>query len=57
MLEFIELIKGIHPGIYVHSVHIKEDLKDDQKAGWVSLQTNEWCSCAVIEYISFSLEM
>lgn len=37
MLEFVQLIKDMHPGIFVHSVYIDEDLEADQKAGFVSL--------------------
>ena len=37
MLEFVQLIKEMHPGIFVHSVYIDEDLEADQKAGFVSL--------------------
>ena len=35
MLEFISKVKEIHPGIFVHSVYIEEDLSEDQKAGAV----------------------
>lgn len=35
MLEFASMIKGIHPGIFVHSIYIDEDLSADQKAGFV----------------------
>ena len=35
MLEFINLIKDVHPGLFVHSVYIEEDLEADQKAGFV----------------------
>ncbi|EIN11741.1 alpha/beta-hydrolase [Punctularia strigosozonata HHB-11173 SS5] len=34
MLEFIELIKETHPGIFIHSVYIEKDLEADRKAGW-----------------------
>ncbi|CAL1707869.1 unnamed protein product [Somion occarium] len=34
MLEFIQLVKDMHPGLFVHSVYIEENLKEDQKAGW-----------------------
>ena len=37
MLEFMQLIKDMHPGIFVHSVYVDEDLEADQKAGFVSL--------------------
>ena len=35
MLEFINLIKDVHLGLFVHSVYIEEDLEADQKAGFV----------------------
>ncbi|KAI0674767.1 alpha/beta-hydrolase [Trametes maxima] len=34
MLEFVSLIKEMHPGIFVHSVYLNEDLKEDEKAGF-----------------------
>ncbi|KAI0768725.1 alpha/beta-hydrolase [Trametes elegans] len=34
MLEFIEEIKKMHPGIFIHSVYINESLKEDEKAGF-----------------------
>ncbi|EJF58190.1 alpha/beta-hydrolase [Dichomitus squalens] len=34
MLEFMQLIKDIHPGIFIHSVWLNEDLEQDQKAGF-----------------------
>lgn len=37
MTEFIQLIKGIHPGIFVHSVYLNQDPQEDQKAGWVRM--------------------
>ena len=36
MLEFMQRIKDIHPGIFIHSVRLSEDLEQDQKAGFVS---------------------
>lgn len=39
MVEFMNLIKEVHPGIFIHSVHIKDDLDEDQKAGFVSAQS------------------
>jgi palmitoyl-protein thioesterase len=36
ILEFIDMMQEIHPGLFVHSVYIKEDLKEDTKAAWVS---------------------
>ncbi|KAJ2931262.1 hypothetical protein H1R20_g5876, partial [Candolleomyces eurysporus] len=35
MLEFVSMIKDVHPGIFVHSVYIHEDLDDDRKAGFL----------------------
>lgn len=37
MLDFLEGIKGIHPGIFVHSVYIEEELDKDRQAGFVRL--------------------
>ncbi|KAK7692900.1 hypothetical protein QCA50_004535 [Cerrena zonata] len=34
MLEFIQMIKEVHPDIFVHSIHIQENIEEDQKAGW-----------------------
>jgi len=34
MLEFVSMIQGVHPGIFVHSVYIEEDLSSDQRAGF-----------------------
>lgn len=36
MLEFIEMMKEVHPGLFVHSVFISEKEEDDKKAGFVS---------------------
>ena len=36
MLEFADLIRGVHPGIYVHNIWVNEDMEKDQKAGFVS---------------------
>lgn len=36
MLEFAELCRGVHPGMYVHNIYINEDLEKDQQAGFVS---------------------
>ncbi len=36
MLEFSNLVKGVHPGIFVHSIYIEENLDSDQRAGFVS---------------------
>ncbi|KDQ57664.1 hypothetical protein JAAARDRAFT_178024 [Jaapia argillacea MUCL 33604] len=35
MLQFVSMIKDIHPGIFVHSVYIEEELDADRKAGWL----------------------
>ena len=35
ILEFISKVKQVHPGIFVHSVYVEEDLSEDQKAGTV----------------------
>ncbi|KAJ3547623.1 hypothetical protein NM688_g5381 [Phlebia brevispora] len=50
ILEFMEMIRDMHPGIFVHSVYINENLDEDRRAGWfgnlneqlanVSLQLN-----------------
>lgn len=37
MLEFQNLIKSVHPGIFIHSVYIDLDLKEDQRASFVRL--------------------
>jgi len=34
MLEFAELIQDVHPGIFVHSVYIDQDLRRDREAGF-----------------------
>jgi len=34
MLDFMKLIKQIHPGIFIHSVYINQDLSEDRKAGF-----------------------
>ncbi|KAG5646272.1 hypothetical protein DXG03_003868 [Asterophora parasitica] len=34
MLQFVELIKDIQPGIFVHSIYIAEELDQDRKAGF-----------------------
>jgi hypothetical protein len=39
MLEFISMIKDVHPGIFIHSVYIEEDLAADQRAGFVGAIT------------------
>ncbi|QRW11526.1 palmitoyl-protein thioesterase [Ceratobasidium sp. AG-Ba] len=34
MDEFADLIKRVHPGIFVHSVSLADDQSEDRKAGW-----------------------
>ncbi len=43
MLEFAELIQDVHPGIFVHSVYIDQDLRRDREAGVVSCQCRSLC--------------
>jgi hypothetical protein len=35
MADFAERIREMHPGIFVHSVRLADDEKDDQRAGFV----------------------
>lgn len=35
MLQFASRIKEMHPGIFVHSIYIDEDLDKDRRAGFV----------------------
>ena len=35
MLGFIQEVKDMHPGLFVHAVYIKENNDEDQKATWV----------------------
>jgi hypothetical protein len=35
MLQFASLITDIHPGIFIHSIYMDEDLDKDRKAGFV----------------------
>lgn len=35
MLEFMNMIKEVHPGIFIHSVYIDKELDNDRKAGFV----------------------
>lgn len=35
MLEFVQEVKEMHPGLFVHAIYIKEDNDDDRKATWV----------------------
>ena len=37
MLEFVSMIKDVHPGIFVHSIYIEEDLSADKRAGFVCI--------------------
>ncbi|KAI0035863.1 alpha/beta-hydrolase [Vararia minispora EC-137] len=34
MLEFAEMIKGVHDGIFVHSIYLDENLDEDRRAGF-----------------------
>lgn len=36
MLQFADLIREVHPGIFVHNIWVNEDIEKDQKAGFVS---------------------
>lgn len=38
MLDFAARIKEIHPGIFIHSIFIEEDLGKDRQSGFVSMQ-------------------
>jgi len=31
----MSLVREIHPGLFIHSVYVEEDLEKDQRAGWV----------------------
>lgn len=35
MLQFMSLIKEMHPGIFIYSVYLNESLKEDERAGFV----------------------
>ena len=37
ILEFVQEVKDMHPGIFVHSIYLKEDSGEDRKAGYVSM--------------------
>jgi hypothetical protein len=37
MLEFQSLVENIHPGIFIHSVYVEEELDKDRQAGFVCL--------------------
>lgn len=34
MLEFSQLVRDVHPGLFVHSIYIEDALDADQRAGW-----------------------
>ncbi|KZT56156.1 alpha/beta-hydrolase [Calocera cornea HHB12733] len=34
MLEFMDMLRETHEGMFVYSIRIKEDLEKDQQAGW-----------------------
>jgi len=34
MLEFAEMIEGVHPGIFIHLIYIEEDQSSDRRAGF-----------------------
>ncbi|EMD32081.1 hypothetical protein CERSUDRAFT_119066 [Gelatoporia subvermispora B] len=34
MLQFMDIVRKMHPGIFVHSIYLDEDLKEDEKAGF-----------------------
>ncbi|GAW10666.1 palmitoyl-protein thioesterase [Lentinula edodes] len=34
MLEFASMIKNVHPGIFIHSIYIEEELDKDRQAGF-----------------------
>lgn len=36
MVEFADLMREVHPGLYVHRIWLEEDADADQKAGFVS---------------------
>lgn len=44
MLQFISLIKEMHPGIFIHSVYLNESLKEDERAGFVRAFRTSPCS-------------
>ena len=37
MLEFANLIRDVHPGIFIHLVYLDENPEEDHRAGIVSL--------------------
>jgi len=40
MLEFARLCQGVHPGMFVHSIYIDENIDKDHRAGFVGAQFN-----------------
>lgn len=52
MLEFMNLIKKVHPDIFIHSIYLDENLEEDRKAGWVrSIDTNAFAECCDVIYV------
>lgn len=37
MLEFANLIKGVHPDLFIHLIYLDENPEEDHKAGIVSM--------------------
>jgi palmitoyl-protein thioesterase len=37
MQSFADEIRDLHPGIFVHLVHLADKMEDDQRAGFVSV--------------------
>ena len=35
MLECMQEVRDIHPGIYIHSIFVDQNLEEDRKAGFV----------------------
>ena len=54
MIKFADLIKEMHPGIFVHSIYIDPELDGDRKAAFVSPYIINLHSCP--EFL-LSLEM
>jgi palmitoyl-protein thioesterase len=44
MLQFMDMIRDVHPGIFIHSVYIEEDLEKDRRASFVRAA---WTTCLV----------
>ncbi|OJT12747.1 Palmitoyl-protein thioesterase 1 [Trametes pubescens] len=55
MLQFMSLIKEMHPGIFIHSVYLNETLKDDERAGFFG-NVNEQIS-TVAEQLASVIEL